>query len=137
MKIVTIDASAAASWLFPAQRTQASDRFLETSANRRFVAPSVLAWEMGNQIAVRARGDEGEAHRLLTQLETFEIDIGEPLRPEGVFAYVGHAVRRNLTLFDTAYLNHALALGASLASRDKQLLGAAVKAGVDVIDLRD
>jgi len=137
VKIVTIDASAAASWLFPSQRTRAADMFLEASADRRFAAPGVFAWEIGNQIAVRARRDEREAGRLLTQLEAFEIDISPPVGAEAVFAYIGQGLQRNLTLFDTAYLNHALALGTSLASRDRQLLDAAVKAGVEVFDLRD
>ena len=137
MKIVTIDASAAASWLFRGQRTRAADAFLEASVDRRFVAPGVFAWEIGNQIGIRARGDRREASRMLAHLDTFEIRIAPSLEVESVFGSIDQALRRNLTLFDTAYLTHSLMLGTSLASRDWRLLGAAVAAGVDVFDLRD
>lgn len=137
MKIVSIDASAAAAWLFHTQRTVAADHFLATSADRRLVAPMVFAWEIGNQIAVRARGSTGEADRLLLALASFNIEIAPPADSAAVFATVGQAIRRGLTLFDAAYLNHALTLGASLASRDRRLLDAARAVGVDVFDLRD
>lgn len=136
MKIVTIDASAAASWLFPSQRTPSADSFLRTVAIAQFVAPAIFAWEIGNQIGVRARGDPREAASLLAELEAFEIEIAPPMTDDAVFASVSQALRLSLTLFDTAYLNHALTLGAGLASRDGKLIEAAVRAGVEVFDLR-
>lgn len=137
MKTVTIDASAAASWLFRGQRTRAADSFLEGSVDRRFVAPGVFAWEIGNQIGIRARGDRREASRMLAHLDTFAIAIAPSPDVETVFGSIDQALRRNLTLFDTAYLTHAVMFGTSLASRDRRLLSAAEAAGVDVIDLRD
>ncbi len=137
MKIVSIDASAVASWLFPTQRTRAADQFLGLRNERRFAAPMVFAWEIGNQIAVRARGDVAEAEILLADLASFNIDISPPPDAETVFGTIGQAIRRNLTLFDTAYLSHALMHGGALASRDRRLLDAARAVGVDVFDLRD
>lgn len=137
MKIVTIDASAAASWLFRTQRTQAADAFLEASVDHRFVAPGVFAWEVGNQIGIRAQGDGQAAARMLARLQQLEIEIAPAPTADVVFASVDQALRRGLRLFDMAYLKHALTFGASLASRDRQLLQAAVAAGVDVFDLRD
>lgn len=137
MKTVSIDASAAASWLFPTQRTRAADQFLGLRNERRFAAPAVFAWEIGNQIAVRARGDIVQAELLLADLASLNIEIASPPDDETIFGAIGQAIRRNLTLFDTAYLNHALALGGALASRDGRLLDAARAQGVDVFDLRD
>lgn len=137
MKSVTIDASAVTSWLFRGQRTGAADAFLIGSVDRRFVAPGIFAWEIGNQIGLRARGDRREASRMLAHLATFAIEIAPPPDVEAVFGTIDQALRRNLTLFDTAYLTHALELGTSLASRDRRLLHAAEAAGVDVFDLRD
>ena len=54
MKIVTIDASAAASWLLPSQRTLRADAFIADRVERRLIAPDVFAWEVGNLIAGRA-----------------------------------------------------------------------------------
>lgn len=137
MKIVSIDASAAAAWLFHTQRTEAADRFLACGDGHRYVAPTVFAWEIGNQIAVRARGSGVEAERLLRHLASFDIEIAPAPGAETVFGSIEQAIRRNLTLFDTAYLNHALTYGGALASRDGRLLDAARVAGVDVFDLRD
>ena len=137
MKTVTIDASAAASWLFRGQRTRAADAFLKDSVDRRFVAPGVFAWEIGNQIGIRARGDRREVSRMLAHLGTIGVGIAPSPAVEAVFGSIDQALRRDLTLFDTAYLSHALELGTSLASRDRRLLHAAEAAGVDVFDLRD
>lgn len=137
MKSVTIDASAVASWLFRGQRTGTADAFLKGSVDRRFVAPGIFAWEIGNQIGIRARGDRREASRMLAHLGTFAIGIAPSPNVEAVFGTIDQALRWNLTLFDTAYLTHALELGTSLASRDRRLLHAAEAAGVDVFDLRD
>ena len=137
MKTVTIDASAAASWLFRGQRTRTADAFLEGSVDRRFVAPGIFAWEIGNQIGIRARGDGREVSRMLAHLGTLAIGIAPSPDVQAVFGSIDQALRRNLTLFDTAYPTHALELGTSLASRDGRLLHAAEAAGVDVIDLRD
>lgn len=136
MKIVTIDASAAASWLFPSQRTASADAFIASEAGMRLVAPAIFAWEIGNQIGVRARGDAREVALRLDQLSGFGIEIAPPVRDEAVFGSIGQAMRLSLTLFDAAYLTHALMAGTDLASRDKKLIEAAVRAGVEVFDLR-
>jgi predicted nucleic acid-binding protein len=137
VKTVSIDASVAAAWLFPTQRTRAADLFLGLRTERRFAAPMVFAWEVGNQIAVRSRGDIGQAEILLADLASLNIEIAPAPDDEVVLGGIGQAIRWNLTLFDSAYLNHALTLGGALASRDRRLIEAARAAGVDVFDLRD
>jgi predicted nucleic acid-binding protein len=97
----------------------------------------VFAWEVGNQIAVRSRGDIGQAEILLADLASLNIEIAPAPDDEVVLGGIGQAIRWNLTLFDSAYLNHALTLGGALASRDRRLIEAARAAGVDVFDLRD
>jgi len=136
VKIVSIDASAAAAWLFHTQRTEAADQFLSNATDHRFVAPSIFAWEIGNLIALRARGNTDETDRLVDVLASFSIEIAPPVDFATVFGLVGQAARQGLTLFDSAYLSHALEFGAGLASRDRRLLDAARAVGVDVFDLR-
>ncbi len=103
----------------------------------RLVAPAIFAWEIGNQIGVRSRGEiQGVAARL-ERLAAFRIEISAPVTDDAVFESIGQALRLSLTLFDTAYLNHALTSGGGLASRDGKLIEAAVRAGVEVFDLRD
>ncbi|MFA4940448.1 type II toxin-antitoxin system VapC family toxin [Brevundimonas sp.] len=135
--IVTIDASAAASWIFPRQASAAADAFLASSADRRFAAPGIFAWEVGNLIATRARRANLEPGDLIDRLAGLGIEIASSPTSENVFGFIDAAMKHDLTLFDTAYLLHALGHGGGLASRDAGLLKAAMAAGVDVFDLRD
>lgn len=137
MKTVTIDASAATSWIFPRQATASADVFLAGSADRRFTAPGVFAWEIGNLIATRSRRASLEPGQWVERLEGLGIEIGSSPSGETVLGFIDAAMKHDLTLFDTAYLLHALGHGGGLASRDAQLLKAATTAGVEVFDLRD
>lgn len=137
VKIVTIDASAATSWIFPQQATATADDFLASSVDRRFAAPGVFAWEIGNLIAMKARRASLESGQWVKRLEALGIEIASSPPGEDVFGFIDAAMRHDLTLFDTAYLLHALGHGGGLASRDDQLLKAALAAGVEVFDLRD
>ncbi|MEH6663514.1 MAG: type II toxin-antitoxin system VapC family toxin [Brevundimonas sp.] len=137
MNTVTIDASAAVSWLFPAQASGVADAFLNDSADRRLAAPGIFAWEVGNLIATRSRRAGMDPTDLCDRLEALGIEIAPAPSPEAVLETVGAAAALDLTLFDTAYLLHAMNHGGGLASRDRRLLDAARSAGVDVFDLRD
>lgn len=137
MKIVTIDASVAVSWLLPAQATASADAFLADSGDRQFTAPSVFAWEIGNLIATKARRARLESSALLRRLEVLAIEVAPPPDAETVLSFVQAAAKHDLSLFDTAYLLHALGHGGALASRDADLLDAAAALGVETHDLRD
>ncbi|AQR61846.1 hypothetical protein BZG35_09390 [Brevundimonas sp. LM2] len=137
MKIVTIDASAAASWLLPMQRTSAADRFLVDDQPRRLIAPDIFAWEIGNLLARNARRNAQAAANYLQDLDALDIHVTAPRNSESVLGLVDFAAREGLSLFDAAYLFLCLERGAALASRDGQLLERAHAAGVDVFDLRD
>lgn len=137
MKIVTIDASAAASWLLPRQRTPAADAFITAEEERHFIAPDVFAWEIGNLIVRNTRREVVVAAECLDDLRALNIEVMAPRTSEDVLALVDFAGTRSLSLFDSAYLLLCLERGAALASRDDRLLEAARAAGVDVFDLRD
>lgn len=136
MKIVTIDASAAASWLLPLQRTSAADRFLEDDQPRRLIAPDIFAWEIGNLLARNARRNAEAAAGYLQDLQALDIRVTAPRDRESILGLVDFATKEGLSLFDAAYLILCLERGAALASRDGRLLDAARAASVDVYDLR-
>lgn len=137
MKIVTIDASAAASWLLPSQRTLRADAFIAERMDRRLIAPDVFAWEVGNLIAGRAARNLIDRDAALTTLELLGVEVFEARDAPTVLAMIEPAVRSRLSLFDFAYLELALEQGAALASRDQRLINAARNEGVEVFDLRD
>lgn len=136
MKTVTIDASCVISWLFPEQRTRTADRFL-LDGSAVWAAPDILVWEIGNFIAQRALQGRADAHQVQAQLSLLDVRVTAPRPSEAVMALIPQAMANELSLFDTAYLLHALGHGGGLASRDSRLLAAAAKVGVDVFDLRD
>lgn len=135
--IVSIDASAAASWILPGQRTESARRFLADAEYSRLIAPEIFVWEIGNIIARRLRGGVLERQRALAILDWLDIDIAEPPRWRAVLNAIEPAVGRGFSLFDLAYLDLCLEAGAALASRDRRLIEAARSAGVEVFDLRD
>lgn len=137
MKTVTIDASAAASWLLPQQRTAKADAFLIEGRYRHLIAPDVFAWEIGNLLARNAKRDPEAAASYLQDLDALNISVMTPRDRDSTLGLVDFACREGLSLFDAAYLFLCLERGAALASRDGGLLRAARTAGVDVHDLCD
>lgn len=136
MKTVTVDASCAISWLFAEQRTDAADRLLLDEQVYR-TAPDVFLWEIGNFMSLRVSRGRSELDPLRERLDQLDIRVTSPRDSEATLALIAPSVVHGLSLFDTAYLLHALGNGGALASRDVALLEACRAAGVDVIDLRD
>lgn len=136
MKTVTIDASCVISWLFREQQTRAADALL-LDGSARWAAPDIFVWEVGNFIALRAAQGRVDPPQVQARLALLNIRVTLPRQRDAVMALIPPAVTNDLSLFDTAYLLHALGHGGGLASRDKRLLEVASKVGVDVFDLRD
>lgn len=124
------------SWLFLEQRTAAADRLLLDVEVYRS-APDIFAWELGNFISMRAGQGRADPKTLFGKLEQLDIRVSAARDRDATLALIAPAVLHRLSLFDTAYLLHALGHGGSLASRDGALLNAATAVGVDVFDLRD
>lgn len=135
MKTVTIDASCAISWLFAEQRTASADALMLDGMIDR-VAPDIFAWEIGNFIAVKGSRAGLNLDEVRVRLDRLAIRTAASRDRDQTLALVRPALSHGLSLFDTAYLLHALGHGGSLASRDGRLLDAARAAGVDVYDLR-
>ena len=137
MTAIVIDASAALAWLLETQATPAAIRFLEQrgGADRRWEAPFVFGWEVDNTLLRLARAGRLSAHAYdvaRTQLGHYSIRLGPPFEADMVVAL---AQEDGLSLFDAAYLDHALQKDGELASRDLDLLAAARRRGVIAHDL--
>lgn len=135
MKTVTIDASAAAAWILPRQRTSSADEYLTGGVSLDLIAPDIFYWEIGNLIARRTAG-EFERRAAMTVLHELQIVTAAPKTPDDVMSSVGPAVERRLSLFDNAYLQLSLERSASLATRDGRMIEVAQALGIEVFDLR-
>ena len=132
-----IDASAVLAWLLETQGTPAAVRFLERQggADRRWEAPFVFGWEVDNTLLRLARAGRlsaGAYDDACAQLDHYDVRLGPPFAAAEI---IGLAQEDGLSLFDAAYLEHALQKGYALASRDHDLLAAARRHGLVVHDL--
>ncbi|HYD44642.1 MAG TPA: type II toxin-antitoxin system VapC family toxin [Phenylobacterium sp.] len=133
-----LDASAATAWLLPSQTTAAASTLLDHLDQFALIAPAVFGWEIGNIIVRRAmRGGDFRLEEALEQVHSFQIEMQPPMTIEEVWAATSGALERGLSLFDVAYLDLALERGGALASRDRQLLAAARRLGLETFDLND
>jgi predicted nucleic acid-binding protein len=132
-----IDASAAAAWLLPSQCTPASEALLDDAPSHVFAAPHIFPAEIRNALLSlewKGRLTSDETTRAMMILLSFGIGIEPP--PTAYDDILDLARREDLTVYDTTYLWDAMRGGFTLASRDADLLAAAVRNGVPVEDLR-
>ncbi|MBX3483447.1 type II toxin-antitoxin system VapC family toxin [Phenylobacterium sp.] len=136
---VVVDASAALAWILRSQSTPASAAFVAGRGERRFVAPYIFHWEVGNVLTgLRRRGvlSDGAHEQAMLDLDALRFEFEEPLTPDHIRLLGPLALAWRLTLFDTAYVALALEREFPLASRDDRLLAAGASAGIRCIDLR-
>ena len=138
MRIV-LDASVAAAWLMPGQRTPASEALLNQAHTHTFEAPHIFPAEVRNallKLERRGRYDALSTAQALQDLATYDISIDAPPDQAAYDAILDLARRERLSLYDALYLWQAMRNRVTLASRDGGLLSAAMANGVASLDLR-
>jgi predicted nucleic acid-binding protein len=140
LKPIVVDASAAAPWFIPEERTAVSNQLYADvmASSGLFHAPALWVWETCNVLLVAARR---------RHLQQEEIDVGLALLAGCPieFDMVPDAHRRaqtmrlaqvhGLTFYDAAYLELALRLNSQLASADRKLVEAAKTCGIPCLNL--
>jgi predicted nucleic acid-binding protein len=131
MPALVVDASLAAAWCFPDERTDYTNAVLRAiSAPLDAIAPSLWGYEVRNAVLMglrRKRITQGDALEFLASIEALPIRLIDPVSLDGVFSL---ADRLGLTVYDAAYLDLAIREGLPLASLDKILCKAAVRSNV-------
>lgn len=134
-----VDASAAAAWLLPSQRTATSEALLGEASSHTFTAPYIFPAEIRNgllSLEWRGRLTREQTQDAMSLLSRFGINVEPPPAPSVYDDILDLARREHLTVYDTIYLWAAARGGFTLASRDADLLAAALRNGVAVNDLR-
>jgi len=135
MAVFVIDASLAASWCFPDERTEYTNGILAVVSKAiEVAAPRLWAYELRNSVLMgirRKRITKADAQEFLESIEAFHILLSDPPSYDSVFAL---AERHGLTVYDAAYLELAAREHLPLASLDKELCRAAVQSGVLLFD---
>ncbi|MEJ8848051.1 type II toxin-antitoxin system VapC family toxin [Variovorax rhizosphaerae] len=140
MKPVIVDASAAAAWLIPDERTDAADQLYKQVRVQpgRFHAPSLWHWETGNLLLMslrRGRLDPEQVEQGMKLLGACQIEFDPPPDARRRSAILRMAGAHQLTFYDAAYLELCVRLNGQIASTDKALLRAAQACGIERIAL--
>ena len=128
-----VDASVAAGWLLPDERTEIADVLAMRMQSEDAIAPD-LFWHEARSLLVTAlrrnRINEAAVYISLDRLATI------PLRnagPSDAVSVTRLAIRHGLSAYDAAYLDLALREHSPLATLDKKLAAAADVEGVTVL----
>jgi len=130
---IVLDASTTLSWAFDDEAGKYSDAVLEFVIENHAIVPSLWNYEIANGVLVglrRARLSVDEAVAFAEDLAAMDIQVdASALEP---LALLAEAVDSSLTAYDAAYLMLARETGLPLATRDRELIRAARKSGVDI-----
>jgi len=132
MKPVVIDASMAATWVFPDERSDLGDSILCEVEGLRRITSGVFWYEYRNILVSnykRNRLTEADIPKFLLEVEALEIEEYD-LRNHA--RIISLALKHKLSAYDAAYLALAVQEGAILATNDRQLAQAAFAEGVEL-----
>jgi predicted nucleic acid-binding protein len=123
------DASIVAAWLLPDEDDALSRAALQALRRDKVIAPAILWFEVRNVLIVserRGRLDEERTGKAISILNRLPIETDREPNDAQVIRI---ARRRQLTVYDAAYLELALRLELPVATRDARMAKAALEEG--------
>ncbi|HMK78217.1 MAG TPA: type II toxin-antitoxin system VapC family toxin [Xanthobacteraceae bacterium] len=130
---LVLDASIAASWYFPDERSEDADRVLDGLEEDSALVPILWWFEVRNVLIIgerRRRSTPKMATEFLSWLASLPILQAELPDEDKVFAFARH---HQLTFYDAAYLELAQRESLALATLDQHLAQAARAEGVALV----
>ncbi len=140
MKRLVLDCSAALAWAFEDEWSAAAASLLTRVEKHGAIVPPIWHLEFANILVLaerRARIENGGARLRLDRIGRMPIHIDEEAHRSVWSNTVDLAATERLTVYDASYLELAIRLALPLASKDRDLVAAAQRRGVDVIPLLD
>lgn len=129
---LVLDSSATLAWIFGDETTKAIRQIFETVANDGAVVPSLWRLEVANSLTVAVQRGRIEAtfrDAALADLTLLDITTDQLTDGQAWRETLALAETFGLTLYDAAYLELAQRRKLPLATLDRQLHDAALKAG--------
>lgn len=136
MTPVVVDCSVAISWLIESERSASGDAILDAIRTSGAHVPSLFWLEVANVMNVAVRRNRltiGDVRPRLDLLAALPIKTEADCWTRATGETLLIAQANALTIYDAAYLELALRLGACLATFDQDLRKAAVTLGVGLI----
>jgi predicted nucleic acid-binding protein len=130
---MVVDASVAASWVFPDEIVHATSDSLLRARNGESHAPWLFWYEIRNAILLaekRKRITSSQANEFFIRVQELDIILDDAPDEDRVLTL---ARTHGLTVYDAAYLELAVRLSAPLVTLDGHLRQAATKEGVALL----
>jgi predicted nucleic acid-binding protein len=126
-----VDATISAAWFLPDEATASTEAALQATATHDVWVPAIWLLEVGNLLlsAQRRKRITAEKRRELAAAAA-ALRIKVDREPVAIPALDGLAARHALSAYDAAYLELATRRSLPLATLDRALMAAMVKAGV-------
>jgi predicted nucleic acid-binding protein len=133
---LVLDASVAFAWCFADEATTATGEVLGRLDTDSAIAPPLLPLEIANVLALAERWKRISPSRVAEFVELIDmlaIEIEEQTSARMLHDVLNLARGEALTVYDACYLELAMRLGLSLASKDVALRRAAARLGVPLL----
>ena len=139
MRRFVLDASFALTWVIESERTPETLRCFEalTKEEAQAVVPALWPDEIANVFLTIERAKKLTSTQIAAWAEVFSrlpIEIDRPSLEQSLGEVRLLAQTHGLSAYDARYLHLAMREGLPFATRDKQLLKAATKAGVRLVN---
>jgi predicted nucleic acid-binding protein len=135
---IVIDASVVGTWIFGDEQTPASLDLLRKIKLHEFVVPAIWTTEITNLLLVAVRSGRLPAADLsqsFARLSKLRLRITPPPTPSESRALYDFAAGQRLTAYDAAYVMLARDSASVLATRDREMIFAAGRLGVELLPL--
>jgi predicted nucleic acid-binding protein len=132
-----LDASMTMSWCFADESTPYGRQVLSKLFDSYAAVPALWPFEIANVLAVnekRGRITEARSEEFLQTLSGLDIRIDKSSRTVDGMNLLPLVRRHGLSAYDAAYLELAMRLALPLASYDKELIAAASREGIVLVE---
>lgn len=136
MSAFVIHPSVLVAWLSVNERTSQSEALLEMAEAKGALAPTLWRYEAANLLSGlrrRRQASEATVDEMATALPRLRIAIDTETDPRLFGPIYALSVRRNISVYDAAYLDLALRRGLPLATLDHELRRAAQDEGANLL----
>jgi len=139
MTPLVVDCSVTMAWCFEDECDELADAVLDALADGEAWVPSLWPLEVANVLVAaerRRRLTPADSARFIELLMGLPIVVDDRSHERALSQVLAAARQLGISVYDASYLELAMRLGASLATRDTRLRAAATAAGVPLFDLK-
>ncbi len=136
MTAFVLDCSIAMSWCFEDEARPEADRLLDRLRDEGAIVPMLWFWEVANVLNSAVRRGRLAPREVAARLGLFAalpIEVDQEGVSRAWRETLALAQAQSLTVYDAAYLELAIRLGADLATYDRELQVAAAGLGLRVV----